>query len=118
MADLLANLEVSLTQNGGASERLRVLLSKIDAYMSIQRQQDAPSRTIDQQRALMPTSSTIQEAQRPQQINWPIESLANFNLSELGNMAALEDDFSFQLPQELLTDWPWPFDLTQGLGNY
>jgi hypothetical protein len=22
------------------------------------------------------------------------------------------------LPQELLLDWPWPLDLTQGFGNF
>ena len=97
MADLLASLEASLTQKGGASERLRALLSRVDDYMSRQRAQDAPSASTFQ--------GTDTREDQQQNFEWPME------------FDAVDDGFSFQLPQELLVDWPWPLDLTQGFGN-
>ncbi|PMD44836.1 hypothetical protein L207DRAFT_541235 [Hyaloscypha variabilis F] len=99
MADLLASLEASLTRKAGASERLRALLSRIDEYMSSQRQQEI----------LLPVAETHQE-----QIEWPAGTLVDFSQGDM----SLDSQFSFQLPQELLLDWPWPLDLTQGFGNF
>lgn len=102
MADLLASLEASLTQKGGASERLRALLSKVDEYMSSQRVQDTPSASTYQ--------GTDNREDQPQQADWPMDFDASRGME-------LDPAFSFQLPQELLVDWPWPLDLTQGFGN-
>ncbi len=101
MADLLASLEASLTQKAGASERLRTLLSRIDEYMSSQRLQEFP----------LPVADIGQQ----QQIEWPAGTQVDFGR---GDMPEMVGQFSFQLPQELLVDWPWPLDLTQGFGNF
>ncbi len=100
MADLLASLEASLTQKAGASERLRALLSRIDDYMSSQRLQETPFPVADI---------------RQQHIEWPAGTQIDFTQS---NVPEMDTQFSFQLPQELLVDWPWPLDLTQGFGNF
>jgi hypothetical protein len=99
MADLLASLEASLTRKAGASERLRALLSRIDEYMNSQRQQEI----------LLPVAETHQE-----QIEWPAGTQVDFSQGDM----SLDSQFSFQLPQELLLEWPWPLDLTQGFGNF
>jgi hypothetical protein len=101
MADLLASLEASLTQKAGASERLRTLLSRIDEYMSTQRPQEIPF--------------PVPEIGKEQQIEWSAGTQINFAPSDMPEMGT---QFSFQLPQELLIDWPWPLDLTQGFGNF
>jgi hypothetical protein len=100
MADLLASLEASLTQKAGASERLRALLSRIDEYMSSQRLQEIP----------FPAADICQ-----QEIEWPAGTQMDFGH---GDVPEVDTQFSFQLPQELLVDWPWPLDLTQGFGNF
>lgn len=101
MADLLASLEVSLTRKSGASERLRTLLSRIDEYMSSQRVQEVP----------FPVGDIHQQ----QQIDPPAGMQLDLGRGDVPDM---EPQFSFQLPQELLDDWPWPLDLTQGFGNF
>lgn len=98
MADLLASLEASLTRKAGASERLRALLSRIDEYMSSHRQLED-----------FPVAETHQE-----QIEWPAGTQMSFGQGDM----PFDSQFSFQLPQELLVDWPWPLDLTQGFGNF
>ncbi|KUJ21140.1 uncharacterized protein LY89DRAFT_770371 [Mollisia scopiformis] len=99
MADLLASLEVSLTQKAGASERLRTLLARIDQYMSTQHLQELP--------LAMP------DVPQQQGVEWDGGAQRNFDGGSVPGM-----DASFQLPQELLVDWPWPLDLTQGFGNF
>jgi len=101
MVDLLASLETLLTQKAGASERLRALLSRIDEYMSSQRLQEIP----------LPVADIRQQ----QQIEWSAGTQMDF---AHGNVPEMDTQFSFQLPQELLIDWPWPLDLTQGFGNF
>jgi hypothetical protein len=101
MADLLASLEASLTQKAGASERLRALLSRIDEYMASQRLQEIP----------FPMADIHQQ----QNIEWPSGTQLDF---ADGDLPEIDAQFSFQLPQELLIDWPWPLDLTQGFGNF
>jgi len=102
MADLLASLETSLTHKAGASERLRVLLSRIDEYISSQRMQEVPV-------------SMAEIPNQQQQVEWPAGTQMDFGNGELPEM---DMQLSFQLPQELLVDWPWPLDLTQGFGNF
>ena len=101
MVDLLASLETLLTQKAGASERLRALLSRIDEYMSSQRLQEIP----------LPVADIRQQ----QQIEWSAGTQMDFGHGEVPEM---DTQVSFQLPQELLVDWPWPLDLTQGFGNF
>ena len=98
MADLLASLEASLTRKAGASDRLRALLSRIDEYMSSQRLQE-----------------TLLSAANIRQQQEQIELPADFGHE---NLPEMDTQFSFQLPQELLVDWPWSLDLTQGFENF
>lgn len=108
MADLLANLEASLTQKAGASERLRALLSRIDEYMSSQRLLEIPFPVGDIRQQPPPQ-------QQQQQIDWPAGTQMNFGA---GGAPEMDPQFSFQLPQELLVDWPWPLDLSEGFGSF
>jgi hypothetical protein len=110
MADLLANLEASLTQKAGASERLRALLSRIDEYMSSQRLLEVPFPVGDIRQQPPPPP----QQQQPQ-IDWPAGTQMNFGP---GGAPEMDPQFSFQLPQELLVDWPWPLDLSEGFGNF
>jgi hypothetical protein len=109
MADLLASLEASLTQKAGASERLRALLSRIDEYMNSQRLLEIPFPVGD-----IPQQQQ-QQQQQAQQIDWPAGTPMDFGP---GSVPEMDPQFSFQLPQELLVDWPWPLDLSQGFGNF
>ena len=101
MADLLASLEASLTQKAGASDRLRALLSRIDEYMSSQRPPE--------------TSFQVADIRQQQQVEWPAGTQMDFGH---GNGPEMDTQLSFQLPQELLVDWPWSLDLAQGFGNF
>jgi hypothetical protein len=101
IADLLASLEALLTQNTGASDRLRALLTRIDEYISSQRLQDPPF--------------PVAEIPQQHQIEWPAGTQMNFGH---GDVSEIDLQFSFQLPQELLVNWPWSLDLTQGFGNF
>jgi hypothetical protein len=102
MAELLASLEASLTRKAGASERLRALISRIDAYMSSQRMQEI--------------SVPMTEIRNHQpQVEWPASTQMDLGHDDISDM---DMQLSFQLPQELLDDWPWPLDLTQGFGNF
>lgn len=102
MADLLSKLEASLTQNSGASERLRALVARIDEYTSAQR--------------LLETPALVEaDRQQQQQLAWTSGTPTNY---DNGDVLGMDNQFSFQLPQELLVDWPWPLDLTQGFGVF
>lgn len=111
MADLLAGLEVGLTQTAGASQRIRTLLSRIDEYMQSQRGPAYPPR--------LPKPTTTTEQQDivaiPQESNWATSP--TWMSGMVGDPP--QEELQFQVPPELLEDyWPWSFDMDIGLGGF
>ncbi|KAI9373383.1 hypothetical protein BJX61DRAFT_382058 [Aspergillus egyptiacus] len=107
MADLLHRLESGFRRSTGTSERLRAQVSRIDDYMRTQSTNTPPSLPgppsildpeLPQGELVSVHSNTVAPIQAP--ISGTDESIANF-----------------QLPPELLDDWPWPFDtsLSEGI---
>lgn len=99
MADLLQNLEMGLHRASGAGERLRSQVDRIDGYMRTSLLLDLvspnnASQVIDANSELATPSAHAQGA------------------SAVGASPGVGfDQMSlFQLPPELLTDWPWPLD--------
>ena len=92
MADLLEGLESGLQPTAGASKGLRVQIEKIDHYMQAQRQ-------------ILPSIN----AQLP-----PMQDQANsspYPVQEQTTTFQVPPSMDeFQLPQELICNWPWPFD--------
>ena len=96
MAQLLANLE-DLLSTANASEKLRSQVARIDEYMLTQRrsqienQQNVPNRS---------GSQSKDTSEGP--IEYDSEAVATANGTSILQ--------PFQLPMELLDDWPWTFD--------
>ncbi|KAJ5160165.1 uncharacterized protein N7482_007169 [Penicillium canariense] len=99
MADLLERLETGLHRASGAGERLRSQVDRIDGYMrtSVLLNLTAPSNATQIVNAksdpAVPTSYTP-------------------GIPAAGTLpgAGLDQMSQFQLPPELLADWPWPLD--------
>jgi hypothetical protein len=111
MADLLGRLETGLQRAAGASERLRSQVDRIDGYMT--------SRPINLQTAHHPPN--------PPEV--PVDAKPNIAMTSVPYVPpsgppgpapgappnAMGDQMmQFQIPPELLSDWPWPLD---GGGN-
>ena len=101
MADLLQDLESSLQPTAGASKIVREQIAKVDQYMQTQRQmiaswpQQDTSMSGHANAAMTSTTgmlSTAGQSQRPTGLT-PMEE--------------------FQLPPDLVGEWPWPFEFTQ-----
>ncbi|KAL4860860.1 hypothetical protein BDV12DRAFT_208697 [Aspergillus spectabilis] len=112
MADLLHRLESGLRRSTGTSERLKAQVNRIDEYMSTKRY----------------TTTTLAPP-RPPMIHNPenvqgelVSPLYHQGLAPIqaqAPLAGLEDPIAhFQLPPELLDDWPWPFDMGMSEGVY
>lgn len=99
MADLLRRLESGLHRAAGASERLRTQVDRIDEYMRQQRMMMAAAQ-----------QPNVLEQQPQQQQQQPPEVGTVPSLSYNQTAAFGEQLSQFQLPPELLEDWPWPFD--------
>lgn len=99
MADLLQRLEKGLYRASGAGERLRTQVDRIDGYMRTLLLLDisAPSNA-------MPAVNGNPETAIP--------SAYTRSPPAVGTTprAGLDQMLQFQLPPELLTDWPWPLD--------
>ncbi|KAL2847539.1 fungal-specific transcription factor domain-containing protein [Aspergillus pseudoustus] len=108
MADLLHRLESGLRQSTGTSERLRAQVSRIDEYMRTQRTANmarAPPRAppILNPNNVNPAQPDLISPVYQQDSIAPIQTQAP--------LAGIDDSITyFQLPPELLDDWPWPFD--------
>jgi hypothetical protein len=109
LADLLHRLESRLHRAAGASERLRTQVDKIDEYMRNQRSSillDAHDRQ-NTHNILIPSNIDGSEEQASSNIsNVDENSLFHHEGTDSGNVELSP----FQLPPELLMDWPWPFD--------
>jgi hypothetical protein len=103
MADLLHRLESGLRRSTGTSERLRAQVSRIDEYMASKR--SASTLPPQPQPPAAPHTGIVKEdlvsPLYPQPNLAPIQT----------PMTGMDDPIAqFQLPPELLNDWPWPFD--------
>ena len=145
IADLLARLENTTSRYVGANSRLRNLIARIDRFMITQRRQE--SLSYSQQSSAPEQSSAglaIPHHNLPMGINNVIHhsgedtgslvsaqwngsqdlstsstSLAQSNNDSYANFTINNDDrLQFQIPPELLEDWPWPFDMAQGFGPF
>lgn len=105
MADLLEGLESGLQPTAGASKGLRAQIDKIDQYMLAQRR--LMPNILDPQNAVMAGPG----AQRagyggnpyPQQVDgYHVQPALN----------------EFHLPQDVVGQWPWPFDLHNGTSHH
>jgi hypothetical protein len=126
MADLLASLEVGMTRTVSATQRLRSQVERIDEYMATQRQQEfampppgqGSSISNNVEPSLRSNAAGIHQEQHSPSQAQPTETYGFVgNANNMSGMAGGGDQFQFQLPPELLEDWPWPFDMTQGFGT-
>lgn len=106
MADLLGRLETGLQRAAGASQRLRSQVDRIDGYMRTSRlvnltlQHPHPQHNaipIDNKREMPFPPTTYIPPSGPVPAVGPPTGIG-------GQM------MQFQLPPELLSDWPWPMD--------
>ncbi|KAL4928065.1 putative C6 transcription factor [Aspergillus undulatus] len=117
MADLLHRLESGLRRPTGTSERLRAQVARIDEYMLTKR--SAPTTTTLPPPPRPPSvlnPGSMQEDMVPSVYQQP-PSLAPIQAP----LAPMPDPVAqFQLPPELLNDWPWPFDagVSEGVFPY
>jgi hypothetical protein len=93
MADLLESLEAFLHRSAGAGQSLRQLVSRIEEYMD---SHIRPLQTQTEETAAQ-SSGVIEEAPSG---TWD------------GGMALNDLSPQFQLPEELLQDWAWPFAMS------
>ncbi|KAL2787879.1 fungal-specific transcription factor domain-containing protein [Aspergillus keveii] len=124
MADLLHRLESGLRQSTGTSERLRAQVGRIDEYMATQ-------RTLTSTSNIPSAPAPAPAPPRP----LPIHNTNNVNPTQPGlispvyqqenippiqtPLAGLDEPITyFQLPPELLDDWPWPFDASVNEGMF
>jgi hypothetical protein len=128
MADLLASLEVGMTRTVGATQRLRSQVEWIDEYMATQRQQEfafpPPGQGASSSNNVEPSlrSNAAGIHQEQQHSSWQAQPTEAYgfvgNTNNMGGMGGSGGQFQFQLPPELLEDWPWPFDMTQGFSTF
>lgn len=93
MAALLEGLESSLHSSAGAARRLRDLVARIEDYLG-SRNGGHPDHTAVRSEA--PDTSLVGDASVGA---WGDESISNLSPQ-------------FQLPDELLQDWTWPFNMS------
>lgn len=102
MADLLTNLEVGISHSTGTSDRLRSLIFGIDEYM---RTEGQPQK--------VPDSSPQQfvSGYSDYSVNSVLQGQQTISESELGHTE--DENVHFELPMELLADWPWSTEFNQ-----
>ena len=111
MADLLHRLETGLHRSAGASQRLRSQVDRIDGYMRT-------SRLVNFSVPPPPPNgaSIVQENMKPESMI-PPTVYPDAGPSPGGPTAGVGAQMMhFQLPPELLTDWPWPLDNSHSEG--
>ncbi|RHZ45096.1 putative C6 transcription factor [Aspergillus thermomutatus] len=103
MAQLLHRLESGFRRSTGASERLKAQVGRIDEYMRIQASSIISSGP--QRRSSFPNPDHMQS--RLASSEDQEDSIASIHAP----LSGFEDPMTqFQLPPELLDDWPWSFD--------
>lgn len=112
MADLLHRLETGLHRAAGASERLRSQVDRIDGYMRT-------SRLLDLSAPPPPNGHTVPMDTKPEPAVIPPPTYPHRSgpAAPVSSSAGINDQMlQFQLPAELLTDWPWPLDNSHSEG--
>jgi len=106
MADLLSRLETGLQRAAGASQRLRSQVDRIDGYMRT-------SRLLNLAAPHMRQHNTIPiDAKREVPIPPTTFIPRSGPAPAVGPPTGMgEQIMQFQLPPELLSDWPWPLPL-------
>ncbi|KAI9693497.1 MAG: hypothetical protein M1820_009233 [Bogoriella megaspora] len=100
MADLLDSLELNLHRAAGLGKGMRNQVERLDLYMH--GQQRVPySRPFQNTVADITTTANI-----------PNVAISSSNVLPNASLS------QFQLPPELLEDWPWPFDVEQNYGIF
>ena len=102
MADLLANLEVGLSHSTGTSDRLRSIILGIDQYM---RTQGQPQKVSDN------SSQQLVSDYGAYSVNSVLQGQQSVSESEPGH--GQDGNVHFELPMELLADWPWSSEFSQ-----
>lgn len=136
MADLLSSLEIGMTRTVGAASRIRTQISIIEEYMDAQRQPDfaglsasnsAYSKQVPLPAATNPNidpslQNTAGAADLYQQtrndVDFKGELASGIDGTNVSISQSPSDQFQFQLPPELLEGWPWPFDMSHGIGSF
>lgn len=103
MADLLGRLETGLQRAAGASERLRSQVDRIDGYMRT-------SRLLNLTAGHPPPHPSTMPMEAKPELPIPSAYIPPAGPSPVGPAAMGEHIMQFQLPPELLSDWPWPLD--------
>ncbi|KAJ5168624.1 uncharacterized protein N7482_004218 [Penicillium canariense] len=111
MADLLHRLETGLHRSAGASQRLRSQVDRIDGYMRT-------SRLVNLSVPPPPPNgaSVVSINIKPETMVPPTEYHQGDNAPMSAAAGVGEQMMQFQLPPELLTDWPWPLDNSHSEG--
>jgi len=99
MADLLQRLEMGLQRAPGAGERLRSQVDRIDGYMRTSLLPDLTS-----------PSNVRQVIDANSELAAPSAHAPGDPTVGASPSAGLDQMSLFQLPPELLSDWPWPLD--------
>ncbi|KAJ5825565.1 hypothetical protein N7474_002703 [Penicillium riverlandense] len=99
MANLLQRLETGLHRAAGAHERLRSQVDRIDAYMRT-------SRLLD----ITAASNAMQVSDEKTELAVPSPYPQAALPVGTTTTAGFDQMPQFQLPPELLEDWPWSFD--------
>ncbi|KAL4812995.1 fungal-specific transcription factor domain-containing protein [Aspergillus spinulosporus] len=102
MADLLHRLESGLRRSTGTSERLKAQVNRIDDYMMTK----------------LSSTAFAPQPRPPSILNPPVQDDLVSGVYQQpilapmhAPMTGMDDPIAqFQLPAELLNDWPWPFD--------
>lgn len=102
MADLLANLEVGLIHSTGTSDRLRSIISGIDQYM---RTGGQPQEVSDN------SSQRFVSGYGGYSVNSVLHSQQSMPEAEPSYIQ--DGSVHFELPMELLADWPWSSEFNQ-----
>jgi hypothetical protein len=102
LGDLLENLESGLQPTAGASKGLRLQIAKIDTHMQAQRSSSSYASSVVNP---SPMTASYPPGQR---------SALNSHQPPLGhtyhNLPVQTSVSQYQVPQEVITAWPWSFE--------
>lgn len=118
LADLLHLLESGLHRAAGASEKLKSQVERIDEYMRTQRifsilpqshgpATGRPKSAVPLHGSREPSNGVLGPSM------YDSEACATRTTAANRTTGFGDQMYLFQLPQELLDDWPWPFDPMQ-----
>jgi hypothetical protein len=98
MTDLLASLESFLCRNAGAGRKLRDLIARLEEYMEDRDRRD---------QSFVQTHDGTDSAPGPSPEDAPAPAENGWGGPAMPNLSP-----QFQLPDEFLRDWTWPFAMS------